>query len=93
MTRITCPSCETELNNDFRFCPHCGYDLQKPIVCPNLNDLSYLKKDLVRLAWNVRKGHSLEYEIRRVDNKEEMDYNAIGLLNWVPMYIPVQKLY
>lgn len=24
-----------ELNSDFRFCPGCGYDLKKPIICPN----------------------------------------------------------
>ena len=35
MDQDTCPSCHTELSGDFRFCPNCGYDLQKPIVCPN----------------------------------------------------------
>lgn len=35
MEQITCPSCNTELKEQFRFCPNCGYDLNKPIVCPN----------------------------------------------------------
>lgn len=34
MSQDTCPSCNVELNSDFRFCPSCGYDLKKPIVCP-----------------------------------------------------------
>ncbi|TFG06875.1 MAG: hydroxymethylglutaryl-CoA synthase family protein [Promethearchaeota archaeon] len=65
----------------------------KPMVCPNITDLRYLKKGLVRLAWNVQKGNSLEYEIRRVSDKKQKDYNAVGLLNWVPLYIPVHKIY
>ena len=35
MSPNTCPSCNAELNSDFRFCPSCGYDLKKPIFCPN----------------------------------------------------------
>ena len=65
----------------------------KPIMNSKPNDLSYLNKGLVRVAWNVRKGNSLEYEVRRVENKDEMDYNAIGLLNWVPLYIPIAQIY
>ena len=64
-----------------------------PITCSDSNDLSYLNKGLVRIAWNVRKGNSLEYEIRRVENKNELDFNAIGLLNWSPIYIPVRNIY
>jgi len=29
-----------ELNSQFRFCPGCGFDLQKPIVCPNCQYLN-----------------------------------------------------
>ncbi|MBE0681704.1 MAG: zinc ribbon domain-containing protein [Anaerolineales bacterium] len=35
MSQNICPSCKKELVNDFRFCPHCGYDLKKPVVCSN----------------------------------------------------------
>ncbi len=35
MPQVVCPSCDKEIKDDFRFCPNCGYDLQKPIVCPN----------------------------------------------------------
>ena len=87
------------------YCPkgHSGYHERffplfatldsNPITYSNPNDLSYLNKGLVRIAWNVRKGNSLEYEVRRVENKEEVDFNAIGLLNWAPIYIPVQNIY
>lgn len=34
MMKYICPSCKVELNSDFRFCPSCGYDLNKPIICP-----------------------------------------------------------
>ena len=51
-------------------------------------DCSYLTKDLVRISSNVKIGSPLEYEIRRVENKEETNPDAIGLLNWIPMYIP-----
>ncbi len=35
MSQSFCPSCSKELAGEFRFCPHCGYEMQKPIVCPN----------------------------------------------------------
>lgn len=35
MAQNLCPSCNAELKVDFRFCPNCGHDLQKPPVCPN----------------------------------------------------------
>ncbi len=76
-----------------RFFPLFATLESNPIVYPNTNDLSYLNKGLVRVAWNVRKGNSLEYEVRRVENKEEKDFNAMGLLNWVPIYIPIQNIY
>ena len=53
------------------------------------NDLGYLNKGLVRVANDVKKGNSLEYEIRRVENENETNINAIGLLNWSPIYITI----
>jgi len=76
-----------------RFFPLFATLESNPIAYSNPNDLSYLNKGLVRIAWNVRKGNSLEYEVRRIEKKDELDYNAIGLLNWVPIYIPTQKIY
>lgn len=86
-----CPKGHTGFHE--RFFPLFATLESNPIVYSNLNDLSYLKKGLVRIAWNVRKGNSLEYEIRRIENKDEADFNAMGLLNWVPIYIPIQKIY
>lgn len=34
MSDISCPSCNRELASEFRFCPYCGFDLQRPIACP-----------------------------------------------------------
>jgi hypothetical protein len=65
----------------------------EPIVNPDENNLNYLYNGLVRIAGNVKLGACLEYEIRRIENKEETNLNAIGLLNWSPLYIPVQKVY
>jgi hypothetical protein len=76
-----------------RFFPLFAVLDSKPITYTNLQDLSYLKKGYVRVACNVKKGNSLEYEIRRIENKEEKDFNAIGLLNWAPIYLPTQKIY
>lgn len=28
-----CPSCNENLQTNFRFCPFCGHDLEKPIIC------------------------------------------------------------
>ena len=86
------------------YCPkgHSGYHERefplyavlesKPIIS-DLNDLSYLREGLVRVAPYARKGNSLEYEIRRVtiEDKRLSDFN--GLLNWSPMYIPVHNIY
>ena len=83
------------LNN----CPkgHSGYHkhfyplfakLESELIIQNdNNDLSYLNKGLVRVDSNAHKGHSLEYEIRRVENENEENINAKGLLNWTPFYI------
>jgi hypothetical protein len=65
----------------------------EPIANPNENNLNYLYNGLVRIAGDVKQGSCLEYEIRRLVNKEETNFNAIGLLNWSPMYYPVQKIY
>src|SRR5258705_13460560 len=34
MPEAPCPSCSVAIAVAFKFCPNCGYDLQKPIVCP-----------------------------------------------------------
>ncbi|TFF88688.1 MAG: hypothetical protein EU548_08545, partial [Promethearchaeota archaeon] len=65
----------------------------KPIESTNNGDLSHLAKGLVRITGNVTKGSSLEYEIRRVENKQETNPTAIGLLNWTPVYIPTHIIY
>jgi 3-hydroxy-3-methylglutaryl CoA synthase len=65
----------------------------EPIVNPNENNLNYLYNGLVRIAGDVKPGTCLEYEIRRLVNKDETNFNAIGLLNWSPMYYPVKNIY
>ncbi len=65
----------------------------EPIVNPNENKLNYLYNGLVRIAGEVKPGTCLEYEIRRLVNKDETNFNAIGLLNWSPMYYPVKNIY
>ena len=65
----------------------------EPIANPNENNLNYLYNGLVRIAGDVKLGSCLEYEIRRLVNEDETNFNAIGLLNWSPMYYPVQKIY
>jgi hypothetical protein len=64
-----------------------------PIAHTNNGDLSHLLKGLVRITGNVSKGTFLEYEIRRIENKSETNPNAIGLLNWTPVYIPTHTIY
>ncbi len=76
-----------------RFFPLFAVLKSEPIVNPNENDLSFLSNGLVRIAGNVKQGACLEYEIRRIENKEETNINAIGLLNWSPLYVPVQRVY
>ncbi|MFX1288674.1 MAG: hydroxymethylglutaryl-CoA synthase family protein [Promethearchaeota archaeon] len=65
----------------------------EPIENPNENNLNYLYNGLVRIAGDVKPGACLEYEIRRLVNKDETNFNAIGLLNWSPLYYPVQNIY
>ena len=70
-----------------RFFPLFAKLESEPMAHNNVSDLRYLSKGLVRVANNVSKGNSLEYEIRRVDNEYEENNNAKGLLNWTPFYI------
>lgn len=67
----------------------------EPTVYNNGEGLGYLNRGLVRVAGNVRKGNSLEYEIRRVVTENEENVNAKGLLNWTPIYInlPTHHIY
>ena len=60
---------------------------------PNENNLNYLYNGLVRITGDVKPGACLEYEIRRLVNENETNFNAIGLLNWSPMYYPVENIY
>ncbi len=78
-----------------RFFPLFAVLKSNPIIKENYNfsDLSYLQEGLVRLSPEVKKGSCLEYEIRRVENKKEQNYNAIGLLNWTPIYVPTEVFY
>ena len=70
-----------------RFFPLFAKLESEPIAHNDGNDLRYLSKGLVRVANNVSKGNSLEYEIRRVETENEENINAKGLLNWTPFYI------
>jgi len=76
-----------------RFFPLFAVLKSKPQNNPDENNLSFLSNGLVRIAGDVKEGASLEYEIRRVENKQETNINAIGLLNWSPIYIPIQNVY
>jgi len=76
-----------------RFFPLFAVLKSVPILNPDENDLSHLNNGLVRIASNAKEGTILEYEIRRIENHNEENFNAIGLLNWTPLYIPVQKVY
>jgi len=70
-----------------RFFPLFAKLESEPIAHNDGNDLRYLSKGLVRVANNVSKGNSLEYEIRRVETEDEQNFNAKGLINWTPFYI------
>ncbi|MHA1150597.1 MAG: hydroxymethylglutaryl-CoA synthase family protein [Promethearchaeota archaeon] len=59
----------------------------------NAKDLSFLNDNLVQVDPMSKKGNSLEYHIRRVHfNNFEM-FEASGLLDWAPLYIPIQQLF
>ncbi|MHA2035487.1 MAG: hydroxymethylglutaryl-CoA synthase family protein [Promethearchaeota archaeon] len=74
-----------------RFFPLFAKLESEPVVQNDFEDLKYLSKGLVRVAGNVSKGNSLEYEIRRVETENEQDMNAKGLLNWSPIYITIPE--
>ncbi|MFX1572372.1 MAG: hydroxymethylglutaryl-CoA synthase family protein [Promethearchaeota archaeon] len=80
-----CPKGHTGYHE--RFFPLFAKLTSDPIAQNDIEDLSYLNKGLVRVASNVSKGSSLEYEIRRVEREFEENLNAKGLLNWTPFYI------
>ncbi|MFX1314081.1 MAG: hydroxymethylglutaryl-CoA synthase family protein [Promethearchaeota archaeon] len=80
-----CPKGHTGYHE--RFFPLFAKLTSNPIAHNDIEDLSYLNKGLVRVASNVNKGNSLEYEIRRVEREFEENLNARGLLNWTPFYI------
>ncbi|MCK4285716.1 MAG: hydroxymethylglutaryl-CoA synthase family protein, partial [Candidatus Lokiarchaeota archaeon] len=63
----------------------------EPIAQNDQEDLRYLNKGLVRVAGNVSKGNSMEYEIRRVETENEENPDAKGLLNWSPIYITIPE--
>ncbi|MBN1802291.1 MAG: hydroxymethylglutaryl-CoA synthase family protein [Candidatus Lokiarchaeota archaeon] len=58
-------------------------------------DTRFLKDGLVRVAHTTQKESILEYEMRRVFPKDETNasYTAVGMLNWIPMYIPVDHIF
>ena len=86
-------------------CPkgHSGYNKQffplfailktTPIINSDFNDLSFMKKGLVRIAWNTKKESLLELEMRRVDYNNEEKIKNFGLLNWNPLYVPIHVIY
>ncbi|MGV9171642.1 MAG: hydroxymethylglutaryl-CoA synthase family protein [Promethearchaeia archaeon] len=65
----------------------------EPIVLENLKNCSFLSKGLVRITHNLERGSNLEYELRRVENKDAQNFNADGLLNWVPSYSPTREVF
>ena len=72
-----------------RFFPLFATLTSDPIMYSNNSNPRYLNEGLVRVAYNVKKGNVLEYELRRIKNNNEQNFNAIGLLNWSPMYLPI----
>ncbi len=55
-----------------------------------LDTLDFFKKDLVPIdgtLQTIKKGTALEYEIRRVQTKEERECKTPSLLNWSPVYV------
>ena len=46
-----CPRCDHEVNEQDRYCPHCGFDLQRRYVNMNRRKLSFLPYILILLAF------------------------------------------
>jgi hypothetical protein len=84
-----CPKGHTGFHK--RFFPLFAKLTSEPVAQTEFDDLRYLNKGLVRVAGNVNKGNSLEYEIRRVETENEPNFNAKGLLNWSPIYIAIPE--
>ena len=84
-----CPKGHSGLHE--RFFPLFAKLENEPVAQNDQEDLRYLRKGLVRVAGNVSKGNSLEYEIRRVETENEQNVNAKGLLNWSPIYITIPE--
>jgi 3-hydroxy-3-methylglutaryl CoA synthase len=82
-----CPKGHTGFHE--RFFPLFATLTSDPIIYSNNTNPKYVNKGLVRVAFNVKKGNVLEYELRRVEDKTEQNFNAIGLLNWSPIYLPI----
>jgi hypothetical protein len=72
-----------------RFYPLYAVLTSEPVVLKDEENYGFLNKGLVRLTHNLKKGSCLEYELRRVVNKDNENYNADGLLSWIPSYIPI----
>ncbi|MFX1496711.1 MAG: hydroxymethylglutaryl-CoA synthase family protein [Promethearchaeota archaeon] len=75
-----------------RFFPLFAILDSQPVTFDKDNDLSYLSQGLVRIDGSVMEGNTLEYEIRRV-NHVDKNAEALGLLNWTPTYVPIEKIY
>jgi hypothetical protein len=84
-----CPKGHSGLHE--RFFPLFAKLESEPVAQNDYEDLRYLSKGLVRVAGNVSKGNSLEYEIRRVETENEENPDAKGLLNWSPIYITIPE--
>lgn len=84
-----CPKGHSGLHE--RFFPLFARLTSEPFAQTELDDLKYLNNGLVRVASQVSKGNSLEYEIRRVETEDEPNVNARGLLNWSPIYVTIPE--
>ncbi|MFO8017564.1 MAG: hydroxymethylglutaryl-CoA synthase [Promethearchaeia archaeon] len=76
-----------------RFFPLYAKLSSEPIILENRRNCSFLSKGLVRITHNLEKGSNLEYELRSVENKDEDNYNADGLKNWIPTYFPTNEIF
>jgi len=73
MSPNTCPSCNAELNSDFRFCPSCGYDLKKPIVCPNCQySNEYNSKFCQECGTALNSTSKAKYESKKLEPEPEI---------------------